>query len=351
MDISFNDVVDTIHRWNDAKSVSLPQFVRPAVIESPNFMQESLIEEPIVNSVIKSLYNIYTGYILMALHMNEMVVGNRRVRDMLGTVSTTSILSGGAESFMDPFTLAKGLSAGIEEFEPNVGGSIQSTKHVQDARTEMPISSGRQMEVKFDAGSGREPITVMLNVKFNTRLIPDQVVDYLVNANFDLAMSKRWLQMQSGEIKFFRDFVFNLDKLDRRANALKHDKNNALQDIFRYQNNASFRQVFKLAIDHNKSYNLANSVLMLDEFTAKKYAKQSGFNFDNLRDRKRFFASTFNLFIVLIDSRYSRVSIYTNGIDQSASFSFNDMKSAANSDKMSIKEVMEYFSKGQQPRF
>jgi hypothetical protein len=215
----------------------------------------------------------------------------------------------------------------------------------------MPISSGRQMEVKFDAGSGREPITVMLNVKFNTRLIPDQVVDYLVNANFDLAMSKRWLQMQSGEIKFFRDFVFNLDKLDRRANALKHDKNNALQDIFRYQNNASFRQVFKFAIDHNKSYNLANSVLMLDEFTAKKYAKQSGFNFDNLRDRKRFFASTFNLFIVLIDSRYSRVSIYTNGIDQSASFSFNDMKSAANSDKMSIKEVMEYFSKGQQPRF
>ena len=355
-EFSFNDVIDTINRVNDAKAVSLPQFTRPAIIESPNFMQASLVEEPIVNDIIKNLYNIYIGYILVALQMNDLVVGNRRVRDVLGTVSTGSILTNSTESFVDRSVLTNGLTAGCESLDDfnkakghqvTGGGRIAEISHKDAA----PIASGRQIEVKFATENGKEPITVMINVKFNTRLIPDQLVEQIIGMNFDLSLSKRYLQMQAGEISFVKDFILNLDKLERREKALKLDKGNIIKDIFRHQNHASFRQLFKLAVSNNHSYNLANSVLMLDDATATKYAKKVGFNFDNVRDRARFFASTYNLFIVLVDSQYSRVTLYINGIDQSASFSFNELKSSSSSDKMGLKEIMEYLNKSQMPKF
>lgn len=343
---SFNDVIDMIHRYNDATSVSLPQFVKPAIIESPNFMQQSLIEEPIVGEIIKNLYNVYVGYILTALQMNDLVVGNRKVRDVLGTVSTGSYLSGSTEQFIDTESL-------IDGFTPATGKKLYGSQGSRQVESKnLPsIPSGRQIEVKFAAKDNKDPITVMLNVKFNTRIVPDQVIEYVIGANFKQSLSKRWLQMKAGEIRFFKDFLLQSDRLHARSEALKHDKDGAIADIFRHQNTQSMRQVFKMAVQRNRSYNLANSVLMLDEQSARKYANKSGMNFDNLRDRHKFFATTFTLFIVLVDTSYSRVTIYTNGIDQSASYSFSEMKSNANSDKLELKEVMQYLSKSQMPRY
>jgi len=347
MSVEFNDVVDALHRFNDMKAVSLPQFTKPALIESPLFLQESLIEEPAVNDVIKNLYNIYIGYILLALQMNDMVVGNRRIRDVLGTVSTNGLgLVGGGESYVGTDQLVAGLEAFGDHGADQVGGGGSSTRYSD--KGSMPISSGRQVEVKFEVGENKAPVSVILNVKFNPRVIPESVVEYVLSANFNLDIAKRWLQMQAGEIRFVSDFVFNLDKLDRRAKALKNDKNGALQDIFRNQNLSTFRTAARAATGFkNRSYNLANSVMILDDHTATLYGKKVGLDFNNLSSRRKFFASTYNLFIVLVDSRYSRATIYTNGIDHSASFSFNELKASGNSDKTSISEIMEYLSKSQ----
>ena len=358
---NFNDMVDAIHRVHDAKSVSLPQFTRPASIESPLFLQESLIEEPAVNDTIKNLYNIYIGYILLALRMNDLVVGNRRIRDILSVVSTSGIgLSSSTESFKDKYIDAKTLVAGLESLNPwdkdnkassdSVSGNGTANRQPSKEAT-LSIASGRQVEVEFATPNGQGSIPVVLNVKFNPRVIPDQVVEYILSANFNQDISRRWLQMQAGEIRFINDFILNLDKLDKRANALKHDKDGALQEIFRHQNLSVFRTFFRAAAKQHKSYNLANSVMMFDDYTANLYAKKAGFKFDNISDRRKFFLKTFCLFIVLIDRRYSRVTIYTNGIDQSASFSFNELKSSGNSDKLSITEVMDYLNKSQMPKF
>ena len=350
-DTSFNDVIDAIHRFNDSKATSLPQFSRPALIESPNFIQKSLIEEPITGDIIKNLYNIYMGYILVALQMNDMVTGNRTVRDILGTVSTGGFGTASTESFTDTDTLVARFSGDMEAV-----GSPQGSR-MNKEKDHPPIPSGRQMEVKFAAGENNDPISVMVNVKFNSRLIPDEVVEYVIAANFKESVSRRWLQMRAGEIRFFKDFVLNLDRLAKREKALKHDKDNALQSIFRHQNNSSLRQVFKLIMNlstlsnKNKSYNLANSVMMFDENSVSRYAKKVGMDFKNIRDRRKFFTTTFTLFIVLVDTRYSRVTIYTNGIDQEASYSYSDIKSNASSDKLELKEIVEYLGRSQMPRF
>lgn len=365
-------VIDGAHKLDDRRMVSLPQFVKPSLIESPNFMQASLAEEPVVNDVIKNLYNLYIGYILCALQMNDMVVGNRRVRDLLETVSST-------ESFINSQMLVQGLSGAVEAFDPksiqqapgesdadykrrlweaqqrhdldkSMLPSVTGSNHVPDRSISVPIASGRQVEVTFAAGPDREPIKVLINVKFNTRLIPNEVVEHIVSHDVTTSIFQRWLQFRAGEIRFFKDFIFKVDQMQRKAQAMKSDKTNVLYDMFTHKNESMFRRMLHIA-GKNKSYNLANSILMLDEETATYYARKSNFSFDKLADRKRFFDNTYNLFIVLIDNRFSRVTIYTNGIDQAASYSFNEMKASGSSDKMSLKDIMEYLSKSQMPKF
>ena len=373
------------------RHVSLPSFVRPSLIESPNFMQASLAEEPVVNDILKNLYNIYVGYILCALQMNDLVVGNRRVRDILETVST----AGAFESFIDTKSLVTGLQGSIETVRPVVynkkgevvdnpddyetkphptqWGSLivaydasgrpirkstppQATHNTRavtspDKAHNIPIASGRQIELTFSTGPDSDPITLTINVKFNTRLVPDSVMEFILSQDFTNDIYRRWLQYRAGEIRFLKDFVLGVDKVNRKLDAVKKDTTGVLTDMFAHKNKNVFKRILSVVGKGPTSHNLANSILMIDEATAARETKKIGFSFDRLSDRKRFFDNTYNLFIVLVDNRYSRVTIYTNGIDQSASYSFNDLKASAATDKMSMKEIVDYLSRSQMPKF
>lgn len=373
---TFDMIKNVAEAGINASKISLAQFARPSIIESPNFLQASLAEEPVINDIIKNLYNVYVGYILVALQMNDLVDGNRRVRDIIETVSTAGVLES-LDPYIDTNMLVQGLCGSLEAQKPVIVNNTNNNKNINNVdvtvnvdtskkddnkpvtmhsgqannfeHSKASIASGRQIEVSFRTSDGNH-ISVMLNVKFNTRLIPEAVVEYILSQDFNRKMADRWLQFRSGEIRFFKDFVFGIDKLNRRANALKQDTDHTLQDIFRHKNKSTFKHLAKVATQTN-SFNLANSVLMIDEQSYQQYSRRVGFNFDNIADRRRFFYNTYNLFIVLVDTRYSRVKIYTNGIDQSASYSFNELKSSAASDSMSIKDVMEYLTKNQMPRF
>ncbi len=348
MDISFGEIADTILRLQDATSVSLPQFTKPATIESPCFIQDTLFDDPdIINDVITNLYNIYTGYVLTALQMNDLVVGNRRVRDVLGTVSTSSLFTA-KESFVDTNAIADifGTTEAVKASSTSQPHRILNVKDIP------PIASGRTIELKFNTANG-DPITVMVNMRFNSRAVPSEVMQYVVESNFSLDIYKRYLQVRAGEISFVKDFIFNVDKLLKRAKALKKDSSNALSDILRNQNKGNLRSSFKLLhlLGANRSYNLANAVLLFDENDILPIAKKSGLDFFKVRDRRKFFDTTFALFVVLIDNRYSKIHIFTNGIDDVSTLSFSDLRRAASSDKVSLRDVMDNLSKNMTPKF
>ncbi len=374
--------------------VALPHFIKPALIESPCFIQTSLAEEPIINDILKNLYNVYIGYILCALQMNDLVSGGRRVRDIIETVSTE-----GFKPYVDATLLAYGLQGTVENIihaktgtvpghpdvaisyeekykdfvtEPhpsdpnsfiiktdNRGRAIPKDKHQHvganstmspDKANNVPISSGRQIELSFANGEN-DPIILTVNVKFNPRLVPEPVIEYIISQDVTDSIMRRWLQYRSGEIRFFKDFIFEVDKRVRLMDALKQDKTNALGDMLIHKNKNTLKRLKAVATTSTQSQNMANSVLIMDEATVARETKKIGFSFDRLSDRKRFFENTFNLFIVLVDNRYSRVTIYTNGIDQSVSYSFNELKASSATDKMSIKDIMEYLAKSQMPKF
>lgn len=367
---AFTKASDVYHTGSDATKISLPQFVRPMLIESPCFIQSSLIEDPeVVSNILKNLYNLYIGYLLTALQMNELVVGNRRVRDVIAPITTVgpkdalesftdiNLLVEGLQECMEAITLAPNINVTIntppKTVTPNKNaGKMMESEYHTDKSMSIPIASGRQVEVKFATPEGGESISLVLNVKFNTRVLPEQVVEYILSQDYTQGISERWLKYRAGEISFVKDFVFGVDKLKRRARALKNDKEHALIDLFNHKSNMYLKRMADVARkDDKRSYNIANSILMIDEDTYDRYAKSSGFNIDNVSDRERFFENTYNLFIVLVDNRYSRIKLYTNGISQSSTYSFNELKASGSSDKMSLADVMGYLSKSTLPKF
>lgn len=380
------NIVDFANAFQQAvqnSATSLPKFTKPAFIESPNFLHDAIAEEAVVNDILKNLYNVYVGYILCALQMDQYVIGNRRVRDVLAPVSTI----GAFEHFIDTDKLVEGLSGSLEAVgvkvtrsdkteydetgretgyettvtttneteskynsDQNKWNAVGGGKYQVDKQHNIPIASGRQIEITLQTGPDSPPINLTLTVQFNTRIIPTPVFEYVLSQDFNRSVADRWLQYRSGEIRFIKDFIFGVDRAERRAKALKTDTSYALQDMLRHQSKALSKHMVKTATGMN-SYNLANSIMIIDEEFARYHTKKAGFDLFNVRDRRRFLNTTYSLFIVLVDSRYNRVTIFTNGIDNSASYSFNELKSSAASDKMSIKEVMEYLSKSQMPKF
>lgn len=375
----------------DNRQTSLAQFVKPTLIESPCFIQDSIAEEAVLNDILKNLYNVYVGYVITALQMNTIIKDGRKVRDILSTVSTTVDV---AEHFIDTSMLIEGLSVSVEAYDPygipvkdktpgekhdplylpntkgtandgglpknntgeggtNRGSNVTGNKLALDKVINVSIASGRQIELEFIIPGQDEPLKLLVTVRFNPRIIPSAVTEYILEQDLSQPLTKRWIQLRAGEISFMKDFVFGMDKLERREKALKADKDGAMQDLFFHTHKSKLRQVVRNISKGpaDKQRNIANAVIILDEAKVNRFTKRTGFKFTNASDRRNFFANTYSLFIVLVDTSYSRVTIYTNGLDQGASYSFSELKSSAASDKMSIKDVLDYLSKNQMPKF
>jgi hypothetical protein len=375
---------------------SLAQFVRPTLIESPCFIQDSIVEENVLNDILKNLYNVYVGYIITALQMNAILKDGRKVKDIISTVSTSLesleafidvryLVDGLSTEAVDPYNfphkgknkpaptpppekddplkIAKTPGKANEIASENKGKDAdddKSTKHhgvgggklALDKVINVSIASGRQIELEFAIPGQEQPFKLLVTCKFNPRVIPTAVAEYLMEQDLSQPLVKRWTQFQAGEISFFKDFVFGMDKLERREKALKADKDGALQDLFYQVHKSKIRQVVRaINTKGDKPRNIANSVIILDENSVNRFTKRTGFRFSNVMDRRHFFDNTYSLFIVLVDTSYSKATIYTNGLDQSATYSFNELKASAASDKMSIKDVLDYLSKNQMPKF
>lgn len=388
-----SNVLSELHQaYEGNKHTNLASYVKKSLVQSPCFIQESIAEETVINDVIKNLFNLYVGYIICALQMDQHVIGGRRVRDMLSPVSTMGAFESLGDEYIESSDLINTFSGSMEAItttttsthsnkakndfneSTNTNSTVTTTttdpenkynsdkntwnehtgfRYDRDKQFNMSIAAGRTIEITLSTGPDSPPITIPVIVMINSRIVPNPVFEYIFGRDFNLVFHQRWLQYRSGEIRFVKDFIFNIDRLSRRAKALKSDKDGALQDILHQQNKSKLKKVvqFNANDKNNRSYNLANAIIIADEETVKHMSKKSGYNLDRFVDRQYFFNTVYALFIVLVDSRYSRVTIYTNGIEQSATYSYNELKSAASSDKLSLKEVVEYLTKSQMPRF
>lgn len=384
-------------------NLSITNFVKKLMIMSRVFIQNSIVDDPSLNDNLATIQNQYLAFILAALSLNEDVGSNRTIRTQIELVATENY-----NSLKDIFRSA-GYSVGREDTVPQGNTPEEKIRNYQEERLwrnqrkqddykddrkfeetvrpdqiekrridrqekinedsyfneqerrrrfndpasnariekdtrNLSLASGRIIQVTI----GGKQVTIP--VQLVPTIIPDEVAEKFISLNFQLSWRQRLVQAKAGEISWFKDFLFNIDQINKVKEALKKDKTGSLYEMKNRQKNAAFAAAQK-AIFTSNNQNIANSIFIFEKSSFMRNAKAFGLNWKNPAARDKFFNYTFSFMCVLIDPIYAKSEYYWSGIDAVGEYSAKQLKNASEKEAYNLKDIMSAFTQGHSPKF
>ena len=156
---------------------------------------------------------------------------------------------------------------------------------------------------------------------------------------------ERWHGMRSGELKFWREFVFMQDIIEKQRKALIRDKSGYLSSMMAQ----SAKNAAAAAISGSASVATASSTIMVSAETARQIELECGFKFDDYGSRQRVFESTFSMLLFVVDTEWEMVKIYHRGIEHPTRLTIKELKSAGKGNGPDIAEILKAYQLGRAP--
>ena len=367
---SWAGLIDLMRQIEDSTSMSLPQYIKRSVINSRAFIQRECADAEVLPDVMSTVMNMYVGFIMTAVNMNRYVDKTNTVRDIMETVATEALLANGCAPDTIPSSVDDKLAYLNGTFKPakmssmdvevlgETGAHTASTpgRQVRDIPDKVSIPSGRIIEVSFgkpDQKGNSQPSSVTnvtLFLQITPTFIPADVASAFIGCNFSPSIKQRFLQMRTGEISFWKDFILGNDMRKARRKALRKDKDRILEEMFEKQQNSISNAWLKMILFYAEKQNIANTILVFDEYTFKKACNASGLKFENFESRQRFFNKTFAMMVVVINSMDNKVKTYFNGWDVRGEYTFAQMRAAAKNTKYDLTDIMKAYGQGMAPK-
>jgi hypothetical protein len=368
---------------------SLTAFAKPTTIASRVYIDGYIFNEPVVSDILKCTHTLYTSFILNALQMNRLVTRSHTVKDLLNVVSNESYedIAIAFENDNGDAAMAEKLKRETERWKHGGDdkegadwhfdtldeiGKEKAKKHDEDIKKDKNSREGNTgYEVKDMSGGGL-PIGKMVEVtlanpedaKNNVKLtlliqllpyfVSGEIAHKLITLDTIPNIYNRFIQWRTGEISFWKDFVFQVDIVKDRKKTLLEDKDNVLGDYLT-------QQQIKLAHLYNnlrkspdqRKRNLASTVLVMSSQAMLQAKIDSGLDFKNISDRNKFFSDSFAMMVIVVDTNYNRVTMYYNGLDDVGEYTFDQMKVGAKKGDNSVDVItaMSAFMNGKNPRF
>ena len=359
-----------LYRWlttvEDRVSMSLPAFLKRAVIESRVYITREAAREECINDLLYCINVMYAGWCMTALSMNQMVQGSR-IRDILNTVATESFEQNfhksldqafaAFESFKSrktPFTMAEagGVIPNIdEETDTNVGGGagVSTVEFPKDYR----LISGIVIDVSFAIGGAndKQKLSVPVAVRLNPLIINNDAAKQFFASNFKMDTWMRWFKVKTGEISFWHDFLFEMDLLDEKYRAIKNDKTGIVKDMYDAQQSALASYLLKLIGWRADRQNIASAIHIFTRSQFNDYCRSTHCNFENVNDRLKYFRKTLSMMVAVIDNEYQMVDMYIAGLGKKASYQFSQLQNYTKPNQYDLTSVMRAFANTNAPRF
>ena len=218
-----------IENIKDRSINSLTEYTKKTHITSCVYIEDSISREDGIKPIVTMCNHIYGGLVISAIGMSQMVAGGKTVREMVDMVATEDY-----HEFVDLIKTQFGergfnvVGASMEanddkekKNDDKEGSKLASGKEMELKKN---LFSGRLLEVKVDAGSGKT-----VSIYFFVQLIPyvtsGTVLKQFVSNNFSPSMVSRWAKFKAGEISFWKLIVLprrrKLSRLTRAASSVK----------------------------------------------------------------------------------------------------------------------------------
>lgn len=334
---------------------SLTEFTKKTNIMSRVYIEDTLAQESAIHALMKMLNQIYCAYVFNAIGMNGLVESGKTVRDLMNVVSTEefhAFVDLAKEQFGDAEVSIKDIS--MEGKDENVAGNKAEWKDMEAASAN--LYCGRILEVTVPAAkAGDDKVRLYFYVQLLPYLTPANVLEGFINLNFAPPTNRRWWAYKAGEISFWKDFIFECDRVAKRKKALQADKDGILREMeLRKISNASkaAKNYSPTATTTSLKRNAANSLIIIGKQTLDRVSKEVGFDIKRYDQRQRLFNDTMSMIICVYDNMYNTVDMYFNGIESRGEYTVDMIEKAGKkSDGIDMKTLLQLLNNGNAPRF
>lgn len=97
------------------------------------------------------------------------------------------------------------------------------------------------------------------------------------------------------------------------------------------------------------SLSSASSLLVLDSKTAAELERRVNGRLDNFKTRQGIFGHTYSMLMAVVDPDWESVTIYTRGIEMPTQLTARDIKTAGKSDSKELMDILKSYSLGKAP--
>lgn len=379
----------------DMSKVSLTEFTKPMRLSSRVYIDSGISSQDVITDVIKTVHNQYAAFVLAAIQLSQYVTQSKTIQDILKVVATEDYkvhesvvdtlfessteaigpqnIPGTPPSFIPPNHPPNFVPPGTKQnpvnnpppppkaqpaVKPAVKEPIRKTETAEGKIVQLSgdnhIPSGKVLEVTI--ASPNNPgasMTLNLYIQLAPYIIPSELAVAFITKDVIPTFAQRVLQWKTGEISFWRDFVAMSDVARRRRILTKMDPTGVLADAMKKEQTSRWNVFGNASSDKaDRARNIANSVMILSSETLRRAKAETGIDFTNPSARQKFFDISFSMIIVVIDPLYDQVTFYYNGIEDSATYSFDQTKMPGKGGSSTdLVSIMNAFNQGRSPRF
>lgn len=339
-----SNLMEVVEEAKDRGISSLSEYTKQTLITSRVYIEDIISGEPTVINILKLCNQIYAGMVFCALGLNNVISGGRTVRHMLGAVSTE-----------DVYKSVKDLVSGFGDAEPSNEANdtnLEGTKEVKIETDATKLFTGRLVEAKL--GSGQNSANLYFFVQMLPKILPGLVLDQFIGNHVEPSKALRWAQWKAGEIKFWKDFIFECDRVAKRKKALKLDKDGILREVEDARDQGFFKKIWNWIKPNTvmTNHNTANSIILISKQRMDRICRDNGIKLENFQQRQKLMSSLMSLMIVVYDPNYETVDLFLNGIQNYGQYSAKMVESATKKDDgVDLKQLMTLIAAGSAPKF
>lgn len=334
-----------LEECKDRNVSSLTEYTKKTNIISRIYIEEGLANESATIPLIKMINQIYSGLVFSALGMGDMIAGGKTVRQLMSVVSTENY-----SNFTD--VVKNEFGASKEDLVALEGNQDSGDKQWKDMEaSSAALFSGRLLEVTV---GGKDGAKLYFYIQLLPYLTPSSVMESFVTLNFTPPVQRRWWAYKAGEISFWKDFVFEADKVAKRKKAIIADKDGVLREMEARKQSGVSKALSNFATTSgNMNRNAANSIIIMSKQTLDRVSKENGFDIRRYDQRQTLFKDTMSMIFAVYDNLYNTVDMYFNGLESRGEYTTDMLEKAAKKGDsgLDLKTLITLLTNGNAPRF
>ena len=335
-------VADAVSSLN---SQSLPEFTAPTRLSPIVLLDKSVlsVDQGLVKALLQTVLSIYTAHYLQGINI-AMHVDSVNVMRLLNQFSTDQdvIRSAGTSRWLgnESFDSTQLPIYGMESAKPDLDKTIAS---IVD---ESNLALGKVLEVKVQV-SDANIITIPITATLMPKSIASQdLINIIASQAVDKSVSGRYHSWRSGEIEFIKDYLLNLDLIERDRKAIMADSTGLLAGA----RSKKIKSILNTLLSGFSSPNVASSIVVVSRTTAQAMEVELKGKFKSHATMAKVWNATTAMMLVVVDTTMERFKIYQRGISEVGEYTLDDIKqNSSKANGVDIESVLAAYKLGDSP--